>query len=113
MPANEAQLVQLKVDQGPARTVVYCSGKININSWPQFSVQVSELIAEGKTIRVDLHDVTQIDSVGIGTLVKLWASATKNSCDLKYTNPSKLVADVIRITHLFPMFESPEPAERS
>ncbi len=111
MPASDDQLLQLRFDKGPAKTIVYCTGKINITSWPQFSVQISELVAEGKTIRVDLSKVVQIDSVGIGTLVKLWASANKNSCDLKYTNPSKLVADVIRITHLFPMFEDPGHAE--
>jgi anti-anti-sigma factor len=55
-----------------------------------------------------LSKVVQVDSTGIGTLVQVWASAKKNDCELKYINPNKHVEDVIRITHLFPLFEIPE-----
>ncbi len=101
-------VLQLRFDKQPSQILVYCSGKINLESWTDFSVQVRGLIAEGKPIRVDLSQIVQIDSTGIGTLVSVWAAARKADCDLKYFNPHKRVEDVIRLTKLFNMFEQPE-----
>ncbi len=108
MNANAVPLLQLRFEKQANKIVVYCAGKINMESWTDFSVQVRGLVPEGKPIRVDLSQVVQIDSTGIGTLVSVWASAKKGGCDLKYINPHKRVEDVIRLTHLFNMFEIPE-----
>ncbi|MGI9101141.1 MAG: STAS domain-containing protein [Terriglobales bacterium] len=108
MRADDAPVLQIEIESQPAKTVVQCTGKINTNSWTEFSTTVRKLIPEGKTIRVDLSKVTQIDSTGIGTLVQVWAAAKKSELDLKYVNPHKNVEDVIRITKLFPLFEIPE-----
>jgi anti-anti-sigma factor len=54
-----------------------------------------------------------VDSTGIGTFVQVWASAKKNGCDLKYFNPHKRIEDVIAITHLFNIFETPESGAAS
>ncbi len=108
MSGENGSVLQTQVERQTAKTIVYCSGKINMNSWTEFSVNVRALVPEGKPIRVDLSQILQIDSTGIGTLVSVWASAKKGGCDLKYVNPHKRVEDVIRITHLFDMFEIPE-----
>ena len=98
----------MEIDRQPTKTIVRCTGKVNMESWTEFSVAVRALIPEGKPIRVDLGNVVQVDSTGIGTFVNVWASAKKNGCDLKYFNPHKRIEDVIRITHLFKIFENPE-----
>ncbi len=110
MSADSDSVLQLHIDKQAAKNVVHCTGKINLDSWTEFSVQVRSLVPEGKPIRVDLSQVVQIDSTGIGTLVSVWASAKKNKVDLKYFNPHKRVEDVIRLTKLFDMFEKPENA---
>ncbi len=109
MSTDAGPVLQTQVDRQPEKTIVYCNGKINMHSWTEFSVNVRALVPEAKPIRVDLSQVVQIDSTGIGTLVSVWASAKKSGCDLKYVKPHKRVEDVIRITHLFDMFEIPEP----
>ncbi len=108
MCAENAPVLQMEIEQQPAKTVVHCIGKINTTSWTEFSTTVRRLIPDGKSIRVDLSQVTQIDSTGIGTLVQVWAAGKKAELDLKYVNPHKNVEDVIRITKLFPLFELPE-----
>ncbi|MBZ5629786.1 MAG: STAS domain-containing protein [Acidobacteriia bacterium] len=107
MCANAAPVLQMEIERQPTKTIVHCTGKVNMESWTEFSVAVRALVPEGHPIRVDLSHVVQVDSTGIGTLVSVWASAKKNGCDLKYVNPHKRVEDVIRLTHLFDMFESP------
>ena len=106
MHANASPVLQMKVERQPTKTVVHCAGKVNLDSWAQFSTTVRALIPEKKPIKVDLSNVVQVDSVGIGTFVSVWASAKKNDCDLKFINPNERVADVIRITRLYPLFES-------
>lgn len=105
MRENTGPVLQIEIEKQPAKTFVHCTGKINMDSWTEFSTAVRALIPEGKPIRVDLTNVVQVDSTGIGTLVQVWASAKKANCDLKCINPNKHVEDVIRITHLFPLFE--------
>jgi anti-sigma B factor antagonist len=90
----------------PDKIVVHCTGKVNLESWTQFSKVVRGLIAEQKPIRVDLANVLQVDSTGIGAFVSVWASAKGGGGDLKFINPNKRVQDVVEITKLHDMFEN-------
>ena len=84
---------------------MHCTGSIVTDTWTEFSTRVRELLSEGKPIRVDLKNVIQVDSIGIGAFVSVWASARRCSCDLKFINPNQRVRDVVRITKLHDMFE--------
>jgi anti-anti-sigma factor len=105
MATNATPVLQLEVERQPAMTLVHCAGRIIIESCTLFSTTIRPLILEEKPIRVDLSKVTQVDSVGIGTCVGLWASAKNNGGDLKFTNPSPQVRDLIEITRLHDMFD--------
>jgi anti-anti-sigma factor len=105
MATTATPVLQLEVERQPAMTLVHCAGKVIIESCPLFSTTLRPLILEEKPIRVDLSKVTQVDSVGIGTFVGLWASAKNNGGDLKFTNPSPQVRDLVEITRLHDMFE--------
>ena len=108
MATTATPVLQLEVEKQPAMTLVHCAGKVIIESCNHFSTTVRPLISEGKPIRVDLGKVTQVDSVGIGTFVGLWASAKNNGCDLKFVNPSPQVQDLVEITRLYDLFEPVE-----
>ena len=105
MTTTATPVLQLEVEKQPVMTLVHCVGKVLIESCTLFSTTVRPLISEGKPIRVDLSKVTQVDSVGIGTFVGLWASAKNNGCDLKFINPSPQVRDLVEITRLHDMFD--------
>ena len=105
--ATATPVLQIHTEKQPNKTVVHCAGKINLESWALFSTTVRHLIPEARTIRVDLTDVVQVDSTGIGAFVSVWASAKDSGCDLKFINPNKHVQDVVEITKLHDMFERP------
>jgi anti-sigma B factor antagonist len=105
MTTTATPVLQLEVEKQPAVILVHCAGKVIIESCNLFSTTVRPLISEGKPIRVDLAKVSQVDSVGIGTFVSLWASAKNNDCDLKFINPSPQVRDLVETTRLHDMFE--------
>ena len=93
-------------------TLVHCTGQVDLATWNEFSTKIRALIAEGKSIRVDLANVTRVDSTGIGALVGIWTAAKRRNCDLKYINPSKRIEDVMRITALLGLLEGHESEER-
>lgn len=73
--ANASPVLQIEIEGQPDKIIVHCTGKVNLESWTLFSRTVRGLIAEQKPIRVDLANVLQVDSTGIGAFVSVWASA--------------------------------------
>jgi anti-anti-sigma factor len=68
---------------------------------------VKPLIPAGGRIVVDLGDVSQLDSSGLGTLVGLKASAINQGyCILEFANMTPRVLELLRLTHLTQMFSS-------
>lgn len=104
MTVNAVPLLQVRIERQPEVTIVHCTGKVLLDNVTEFSV-VRQLIPEGKPIRVDLANVTQVDSTGIGTFVSVWAAAKKNGENLTFFNPNKAIEDIVEITKLHHMFE--------
>ncbi len=112
MATEGTPALRVEVDKQVATTIVYCTGQVDVDSWPEFSATIRAIIPEGKPIRVDLANVARVDSTGIGALVAVWTAAKRRNCDLKYRNPNQHVEDVIRITSLVGMLEGREADER-
>lgn len=94
--------------EAPQLITVHCTGRVVIETWPKLSTTLRELIPEHKAIRVNLANVDRVDSVGIGAMVAVWASAKKAGCDLKFCKPHKYVQDVVELTRLDDLFEEPQ-----
>ena len=100
MAADETPLLQMQIERRSDANIVHCTGKVVIESWTEFSTTVRALTSEGKLILVDLAKVTQVDSVGIGTFVSVWASARKAGVELKFINLNDRIHDLFEITRL-------------
>ena len=82
MPDNAAaSLLTLAVDRTGAAAVVRCRGKLVSGVNDLLYVQVKQLIPNHKRIVLDLMDVTHMDSMGLGTVVRLYVSAKSAGCD--------------------------------
>lgn len=79
--------------------------------------RIDRLIKHGRIqIIVNLHDVSYIDSAGVGALVSKFVTLRRRGGDLKLLCLSDRVRHVITIAHLlevFDSFESEELAVRS
>lgn len=53
---------------------------------------------------LDLTDLIHMDSMGLGTLVRLVLSAKSNGCRLELVNQGKRVRQLLGITHLLGIF---------
>ena len=87
--------------------VIDFSGKITLGEGSAtLRTMIRGLVAEGhRKILVNLDDVDYIDSSGIGELVGAYTTVRNANGELKLTNLTKRVKDILQITRLFTVFD--------
>ena len=87
-------------------TVLVCRGWLLGNVTENFKLQVKKVLAEGKPVILDLSEVKQMDSSGLGSLVSLWVSSKSSNCPLRFYNLSEPVKRLLGVTHVLKAFEA-------
>jgi anti-anti-sigma factor len=86
-------------------TTIKCRGKVTSQTSHEVQELVKPLIARGGRIVLDFADVTQVDSMGLGTLVRLKVSAINAGyCTLELENISPRIQELLRLTKLTDLF---------
>jgi anti-sigma B factor antagonist len=68
--------------------------------------KVKNLLAEGKkNIVLNLSNVTQIDSSGLGALVTAYSSAKSQGASLRLCNLGSRFSEMLQVTKLYTVFE--------
>lgn len=79
--------------------------------------RVTEIVKSGtRFLIIDLHDVTYVDSGGIGALVEMYMHVMRRGGRLRLLSPSAVTERVLHITHLssvFDVYEDEAAAVRS
>ncbi|MGZ4787621.1 MAG: STAS domain-containing protein [Terriglobales bacterium] len=87
-------------------TILVCKGRLTLEVTEKFKTEVKARFSAGKPIILDLSNVQQMDSSGIGALVSLWVSSKTASCPLQLYNLSAPVKRLLGTTHVLNAFES-------
>jgi anti-anti-sigma factor len=96
-----------KDERGNQVTTVKCHGRLVTATASAMKEQVKSLIPLGGRIVIDMGDVSQLDSSGLGALVSLKVSAINQGyCILELANMTPRVLELLRLTHLAQMFSS-------
>jgi anti-anti-sigma factor len=95
----------LAIDRMDDAAVVRCSGRLVSDVSDSFYLEIKQLIPEFKGIVLDLTDLTHMDSMGLGALVRLYVSAKSTGCSLKLMNLGKPVRQLLGVTHLLSVFQ--------
>lgn len=87
--------------------ILKIAGRITLGAAGTFiQDHVRELLnSEHKSIVLDLHGVTYLDSSGLGQLVGSYATAVSHGAEIKLLNLNKRVYDLMQITKLYTVFE--------
>jgi anti-sigma B factor antagonist len=85
--------------------VVQCRGKLIAGSAGTLHTEVKRLIPHTSRIILDLTELTQMDSMGLGTIVSLYVSAKTAGCEMKLINLGERVLQVFIIANLSSLFE--------
>ena len=105
MPDKAAtSLLTLDVVRTSSAIVVKCNGKLVAGVNDVLYSKVSELIPETKRIVLDLTNLTRVDSMGLGALVRLYVSARSAGCSLELVNLGKQVRQLLGTTNLLSVF---------
>jgi len=99
-------LVYLNVEIEPNgdRYLIRCRGKLVAGVCGTLYQKVHGLIADRKPIVLDLADLEWIDSMGIGTLVRLHAGCRYAGGQLQLINAGKRVKELLGLTGLLGVF---------
>ena len=88
-------------------TTVVCHGRLVSETSGQIKEAIKPLIPQGGLIKLDLTDVSYMDSSGLGTLVGLKVSALREGyCRLELVNVSTRVAELLRLSNLTQLFST-------
>jgi anti-sigma B factor antagonist len=98
-------LLTVAVDRTGDAAEVRCSGRLVAGVNDRLYLEVRQLIPSSKRILLDLTDLTQMDSTGLGTLVRLYVSAKSAGCALQLYNIGKPIRQLLGATRLLSVFE--------
>lgn len=84
--------------------VVRCHGRLVAGVNDVLYTEVRRLIPEHKRIVLDLTDLTHMDSMGLGALVRVYATCLSAGCDLQLINLGKRIRQLLGMTHLLSAF---------
>ena len=86
--------------------VAECHGKLTFENVQVLKDEVRPKIPGHKRVVLDLKEVPQVDSAGLGTVVGLYVSARTRGCQLEITNASEQIRQVFSMTNLLLLFEA-------
>src|SRR3974390_250584 len=94
----------IEIDPATGFATVSCRGRLVASYRDELYEAVHQLIPGSKRIVLDLNHVTQMDSSGLGTLIRLYVSAKTAGCELQLVNLSKAVSKLLSLTNLLSFF---------
>jgi anti-anti-sigma factor len=94
----------LEIEDHGSTAVVRCHGKLLAGSTELLHTPVSQLLPTHQRLILDLADLTHMDSMGLGALVRLYVSSRKHGCELELRHIGKKVRDLLIMTNLLPAF---------
>ena len=86
--------------------VVRCRGKLVAGLNDHLHAEVKQLFPRSQRIVLDFAELTHMDSMGLGTLVRLYVSAKSAGCVLELENVGKPIRHLLGITHILSVFGS-------
>jgi anti-sigma B factor antagonist len=105
MPTAAAQkLLTLDVEHKGSVYLVHCHGRLVTGVCNVLYDRVHELIPGSTRIVLDLTDLKFVDSMGLGTLVRLYVSARNAGSCLELINLGKQIRELLGLTHLISVF---------
>ena len=99
-----AKSLSLDIETKGSQSIVHCHGRLVSDTGNILYTAVRELIGENHCIVLDLTDVKFVDSMGLGTLVRIYVSSKSAGASLQLVNLGKQLRELLGITNLFSVF---------
>jgi anti-sigma B factor antagonist len=108
-PMREAEKVlSFEIERDGDTAVVKCHGRLVLGTSEELYKEVKHLLPQTKVVVIDLAELTYVDSMGLGALVRLYASSRKVGCEFKLLHLSKQLRNLLKLTNLLSVFGQAE-----
>jgi anti-anti-sigma factor len=104
-PALPAHTLTFTTQAWPEWTIIRCAGRLTIETAPQLKSQVTPLLVNKACVVLDLTDLQQMDSSGLGAIVSLYISSKRAGCQMQLINLSARVRELLSMSNLVSLFE--------
>jgi anti-sigma B factor antagonist len=84
--------------------VIYCHGKLVLGTGNILYAEVCKQRPGAKKLTLDLCDVSIMDSMGLGTLVRIYVSTKSAGCELILKNFGQRIRELLGVSHLLGVF---------
>lgn len=95
-----ASPLTLDVERSGDQATVRCHGKLVAGVCEVLYARVRQLIPDAKCVVLDLTQLTHMDSMGLGTIVRLYVSAKSAGSKLQLINVGPRIRQLLGITNL-------------
>lgn len=85
--------------------ILRCHGKLVADGRDVLYNEACKLLPGTTRMVLDLTDLTRMDSMGLGTLARLYVTSRSAGCRLQLINVGKQVRELLGITNMFQVFE--------
>ena len=99
-----ADRLTLDISEADGTATVRCSGKLVWGVTNLLYDETRALMPGNKRIVLDLTDLTHMDSMGIGTLVRVKVACKAAGCDLELINVGARIRQLLSVTKLLSVF---------
>ena len=104
MPSTEPTLTLETKRYAGSCVMLCCKGRLVAGSTSVLATAVTALLPETKRIILDLSGLQHTDSMGLGTLVKLYVTARSAGSSLELTHLSQQIRNLLGMTNLLDVF---------
>jgi anti-anti-sigma factor len=104
--SDKSVYLSLDIARSGNTAIIRCHGKLIAGVDHVLYRDVKQLLPECERIVLDLTDLTRMDSMGLGALVRLYVAARSAGCSLELVNLSKQVRMLLKTANLLSAFST-------
>jgi anti-sigma B factor antagonist len=108
MPEEFQKVLSFEIERDGDAAVVKCHGRLVVGTSEELYQDVKPLLPQLKVVVLDLADLSYVDSMGLGALVRLYAASRQAGCEFKLLHLGKQLRNVLKMTNLLSVFGQAE-----
>ncbi len=108
MPEAPEKPLTFEIERDGDAAVVKCHGRLVAGTTQEFYEAIKHLLPQIKRLTVDLAELTYVDSMGLGTLVRAYTTARQHGCEFQLLHLGKQVRNLLKLTNLLSVFAHAE-----
>ena len=96
----------LEIEALAETATVRCTGRLTLTSAGRLRHEVKRLLSQARVVTIDLTGLTMMDSMGLGTIAALYASARNAGRDVHVINIGPRIREMFSVARLLSLFDA-------